>query len=357
MSGCSRCEVLPAPPPEEGVLYIAPPLAHTRGTLRRLLLASGLEFEDPLEGILSVRVTSDGLRHLGDVLNDGLSERELEDCRALLTDAGVSPGLAELPKTQDLRTLVASARGEWLLDVLRKERLSVHFQPIVESATPNNVFAYECLLRGIDENGVRIPPAQMFEVARNAGLLFNLDRAARLKAIEEVDLHELSGNVFINFNPSSIYDPVYCLRSTMQAIENSALEPENIVFEVVESDSTDEKQLAKILSHYREAGFRVALDDLGAGYGSLTRLARLRPDFVKLDMELVQGVDTDPYLAVVSAKILGLAHALDVRVVAEGVETEAQYHWLLAHGADYLQGYYFARPGSPPPIPCRAYAK
>lgn len=258
---------------------------------------------------------------------------------------------------RDLGSLVAQVRGEWLSEMLRDERLTVHFQPIVSAADPGEVFAYECLLRGVGEDGSVVGPGPMFEAARNAELLFNLDRAARMKAIEEAARHGVSETVFINFNPTSIYDPVYCLRSTMSAIEHSPFAPEDIVFEIVESDAVhDDEQLVKILNFYREAGFRVALDDLGAGYGSLARLARLRPDFVKLDIALVQGVDRDPYRAIIATKLLELARDLDVRVVAEGVETEAQYHWLLAHGTDYLQGYYFARPGSPPPLPNPAYA-
>lgn len=357
MSRCSRCEVLPEASPEEGTLYISPPLAHTRGTLRRLLLGSGLPFEDPLDGIIAVQVTPEGLRNLGDLIFNGLSEAEMRDSRVLLVERNLTPGLAELSRMQDLASLVARVRGEWLLGILREERLTVHFQPIVPAAAPGEVFAYECLLRGVGEDGTSISPGPMFDVARDAGLLFNLDRAARLKAIAEAESQKVSGTVFINFNPSSIYDPVYCLRSTMHAIDDSTFEPENIVFEIVESDEThDDDQLARILGFYREAGFRVALDDLGAGYGSLTRLARLRPDFVKLDMELVRDVHTDPYRAVIAAKILELAHDLDVRVVAEGVETKAQHDWLLAHGADYLQGYYFARPASPPPLPQSTFA-
>ena len=357
MSRCSRCETLPAGLTKEGMLYIAPPLAHTRGTLRHLLLKSGMEFEDPLDDVVSVQVTPEGLRRLSELFSKCLSKSEMQDCRALLTNRGVSPGLEELSRTQSLATLVASVQGEWLLDILRRDRLTVHFQPIILAANPSEVFAQECLLRGVDSGGSLVSPAPMFEAARDAGILFNLDRAARMKAIEEAERHRVSDTVFINFNPSSIYDPVYCLRSTMRAIEDSSFTPKDIVFEVVESDNAhDDAQLIRILKFYREAGFRVALDDLGAGYGSLTRLGRLRPDFVKLDIDLVQGVDEDPYLAAIAAKLLELAHDLDVRVIAEGVETEAQYQWLLEHGADYLQGFYFARPGSPPPLPDQPYA-
>jgi EAL domain-containing protein (putative c-di-GMP-specific phosphodiesterase class I) len=196
----------------------------------------------------------------------------------------------------------------------------------------------------------------MFDVARSAGLLFNLDRAARLKAIEEASRFGVETNVFINFNPTSIYDPVYCLRSTVDAVERSGITADRIVFEVTESEEIrDTGQLLDILAFYRRAGFRVALDDLGAGYSSLNLLTELRPDFVKLDMTLVQGVDKDPYKATIAAKLLELAASLGVSTIAEGVETQEQWRWLLANGADYVQGYYFAKPASPPPIPAMAY--
>lgn len=355
MSRCSRCEALPEAPPTEGVLYIAPPLSHSRATIRRLLIESGLRFDDPVEDILAVEVSPEEVRKLAGDLHENLSERELRDSRSLLTEKGTEPGLRDLARMQDLGTLVATVKGEWLLEILREDRLTAHFQPIVSASDKQEIFAYESLLRGFDAEGSPVNPALMFDVARQAGLLFNLDRAARLKAIEEASRFGVETNIFINFNPTSIYDPVYCLRSTLRAVESSPLSAENIIFEVTESDEIRDKgDLTKILDFYRGAGFRVALDDLGAGYGSLNLLTSLRPDFVKLDMNLVRGVERDPYKAAIATKLLDLAQDLGVQTIAEGVETEEQYLWLADHGADYLQGYYFSRPGSPPPVP--AYA-
>lgn len=162
----------------------------------------------------------------------------------------------------------------------------------------------------------------------------------------------MANHVFINFNPASIYDPTFCLRSTVLAIKNSSLEPDQVVFEVVEStDVPDPAHLLNILAYYREAGLRVALDDLGAGFGSLNMMARLRPDFIKLDMALVRDVDSDPFRATMVRKLLEAAHELGVRTVAEGVETEGEWSWLRDNGADLMQGYLIAAPGTPPPLP------
>ena len=179
-----------------------------------------------------------------------------------------------------------------------------------------------------------------------------------MKAIYEAARLAVEGNIFINFNPTSVYDPAYCLRSTMKAVEESGIPSERIVFEVTESEEVREgTHLKNILDFYRRGGLRVALDALGSGYASLNLLADLRPDFIKLDSGIVRDVDSDPYRAAIAGKLIELAHELEVTVVAEGVETEEQWRWLADNGADYAQGYLFARPTSPPPIPARVYTQ
>ena len=327
----------------------------TRGKLRRALMCSGMFFTDPADGVLAVEIEPGAMDHLSELLLDSFTETELRSSRPVLIEAGRRFGLGDLVGMQDLGALIACARGGWLLDTLRERRLAVHFQPIVSADDAGNVFGYECLLRGLRPDGAVISPLRMFDAARSAGMLFYLDRTARLRAIEEVSHLGLDTFAFINFNPTSIYDPASCLRSTVDAVRSSNISPGSIVFEVTESDGVrDMGHLENILAHYREAGFRVALDDVGPGYGSLNLLNRVRPDFVKLDAELVRDVDSDPYKAMVASRLLEMATDLGVEVVAEGVETAQQHEWLVAHGADYLQGYYLAYPASTPPAPTHA---
>lgn len=351
MSNNSRRESLPAGWPEVGVLYISPPLSHTRGALRCLLWKSDLPFGDPHDDVLAVEVTPEGLKHLSELLMDGLSEAELRDCKSLLVEKGSAFDLSMLPRMQDLATLTATVKCEWFLDLLREDRLAVHFQPIVSVANPDEVFAHECLLRGFDAEGAIVSPGAMFGAARSTDLLPNLDRAARVKAVEEAAGLELESNIFINFDPASIYDPTYCLRSTMGAIENSGLSPDRVVFEVTESEQVkDDRHLRSILDFYRKSGFRVALDDLGARHSSLKLLATLRPDFVKLDMVPLRDFGRYPHRVAIASRLLELATDLGASVIAEGVETQEQWHWLASHGADYAQGYFFAKPAFPPPV-------
>lgn len=154
-----------------------------------------------------------------------------------------------------------------------------------------------------------------------------------------------SAKIFVNFNPTTIYKPEYCLASTMAALEEQGLTQSDVVFEVVESDRiADVDHLRSILGFYRDRGFEVALDDLGAGYNSLTSLNDLRPDYMKLDMDLCRGVNLDPYRATIAKNLIVLARDLGIATIAEGIETEDEAIWFTNAGIDYIQGFYFARP-------------
>ncbi|MDF2440969.1 MAG: hypothetical protein JWN98_1953, partial [Abditibacteriota bacterium] len=218
-----------------------------------------------------------------------------------------------------------------------------------------------CLLRGIeahaDADTPLVPPYRIFDVARGAGLLFHVDLAARRAAIRQASRHGIDCRIFINFTPTAIYDPVNCLRSTVLLVHELGLHPEQIVFEVIESELvTDVDHLNTILDYYRNSGFGVALDDLGSGYSSLNLLARLRPDYIKLDRELITDVVNDPFKAMIARKLLEAAQELKIQTIAEGIETQDEADWLREQGANYMQGYFIARPAAKPPLQPPAHA-
>jgi EAL domain-containing protein (putative c-di-GMP-specific phosphodiesterase class I) len=355
MTACSRCATLPEPLLSEGTLFLAPPLAHTQSTLRKSFRDRGIAFEEPAPLIVSVPLSKGRLDEVVAALTDNLSEAERRDTRALIMEAGQLPTLADLMSTRTAASLMATVSERWLIEMLRDDRLTTHFQPIVRMENPSKVYAYECLLRGTLDGGVLASPGRMYDAARDADLLFQLDRAARLTSIREAITHGIVEQLFINFNPSSVYDPNYCLRSTIAAIDEAGIDPARIVFEVVESDQVD-VDLLGIMKAYRNAGFRVALDDLGAGYGSLNLLGSLRPDIVKLDMKMVRDVDSDPYKASICSTLLEMARKLGIETVAEGIETPGEFAWFRDQGADLAQGYLIARPASPPPMPANGLA-
>ncbi len=335
--------------PDAGVLYLRPPAGEP---LAECLRAIGVTAAEPAPGVVAVPLAPGLLAHLADELPTVLTDAAIRGTRALVAADGLPPSLADLFATLSLTALLATVRGRWLSDVLRDDRLVTHFQPIVMAGDPGRVFGYECLVRGLTPGGALVFPRELFAAARGADLLPPLDRQARLTAIRAATRYVGSAHLFLNFHSSSLHQPGYCLRTTVEAVAEAGLDPARVVFEVVEDEEVrDPEQLLEALDVYRRAGFRVALDDVGAGYNSLNLLARLRPDFVKLDMGLVRGVDHDPYKAQVAGKLLELTRELGVRTVAEGVETIAEWEWIRAAGADYAQGYLFARPASPPPAP------
>lgn len=352
MAVCERCECLPSSMPGTGTLYIAPPLAHTQANLRKYLERIDIPVSEPYASILAVTLAPGSLQRLSVGLGEVLTHSEMQDSKSLVVAPGVVPSIVELVTMQPLSTLLGRVQGDWLLEMLHEGRTVSHFQPIVESKQPGNILAYECLLRGKERDGSLIFPNRLFDVAFSAELLFQLDQAARLTAVRSAAQHNIQSKIFINFNPSAIYDPVYCLRTTTKAARDVGITPEQIVFEVVESsEAKDVGHLLGIMDFYRSKGFGVALDDLGAGFSSLNLLTRLKPDYVKLDIGLIRDVDQDPYKAQIASKLLELAQGLGVKTVAEGVETEGEWRWVTEHGADYVQGYYFAKPASPPPLP------
>lgn len=347
-----QCQTLPAGSPEAGTLYICSPADEPAALLLDHLSDRGSDLTELRPGVLAVKFGPGQFAEMADRLTAGLTGTQLRATRALVVAPDVIPSLADLMSTQPLDVLLATARAGWLIEVLRNDRLVTHFQPIVSAADPSEVFGYESLVRGLDADGRLIPPGELFGAARAADLLFTLDRQARLAAIRGAVGHGITDRLFVNFNPSAIYTPEFCLRTTFKAMEAAGLTPDRVVFEVVETDEVrDAGHLLGILDTYRRAGFRVALDDVGAGYGSLNMLTRLRPDFVKLDMELTRGVDRDPYKAAVAGKVLEMARELGVQTVVEGVETLGEWGWAKDHGADFAQGYLFARPAATPPRP------
>lgn len=350
--GCRRCETVPEPPAGPGTLHLRFPLGHTLGKVVHYLGSIGREHSCEQE-LLSITVGENDLSSVAEELCRQLTSSEQADVRVIFQQVGQVLQWQSLFEAESLQRFAAQTQSGWLVALIEEERLTTWFQPIVECKNPSSIFAYECLMRG-HANGQLVFPNKILEVARGAGLLFQMDRAARLASIRNASHFALSQKIFINFTPTSVYDPKNCLQTTMKAVDESDLKREQVVFEVIESDDVgDANFLRDILNFYRDQGFGVALDDLGSGYSSLNMISRLRPDYIKLDRELIQNVHDDPYKALIARKLLETARELKVETIAEGVETREEYKWLCENGANYVQGYFFARPASPPPLPAR----
>lgn len=348
-AGCSRCTTLSEELLGPGRLHLWPPLGHTLNKTHLRLSSRGWDCQKTEDRAVVVKLDEDRLSDLFASLSEVLTNREMEDTRALFKPYPDELSTSDIPRARSLSQLSYLGRSGWLLDMLSEERLTSFFQPIVRADAPGEIFAQECLLRGIDRKGDFVLPDQIFEAARKCDMLFQTDLAARLTAIREALRHEIESNLFVNFTPTAVYDPAFCLRSTVQVIERSGIPSEKVVFEVTETEEVaDTDHLKNIVDYYRDRGFRVALDDMGSGYSSLNLMHSLRPDFIKLDVQLIRGVDSDPYKAVVASKILEMAQNLGVETIVEGVETGEELAWARERGATFAQGFLIARPTSPP---------
>lgn len=342
---CPECEKIKALIHAENRLLLAAPTIHTLGKLTGIARRRGLTLvptEDPT--CLDIRLAGGEMEGLVTEINGALSQEETDHCRALLMDAGRDPSLSDYLATRTLRWVIAAVKGRWLVSMLEQDRLFSMLQPICNP--DGSVFAYEALLRGREENGDLVSAGALLSVAMETQLLFTVDLVARREAIRAMAKRRATrARLFINFNPASIYDPAYCLRTTHSFVREMGLEPSDIVFEVTEtSEVKDQAHLRGILAFYRQAGFRVALDDIGAGFSGLNMLQELRPDYVKIDMGLIRNVDQDPYKQSIVRHLIGIASDTGARIVAEGIETEAERDWVRDAGVHLMQGYLLGRP-------------
>ncbi len=277
-----------------------------------------------------------------------LTPPELAESKLTTTATSEPPNFEAMSRIVSAETFLARYQSQWLVDSIENERFETWFQPIVKynhNTDQFDIFAYEGLFRLQEAHGRIVAPRMVFELAKRSKLLYSLDLVARRSAVEHAAKGALQGKLFVNFNPSSIYDPAYCLRSTAAAIQSLGLNPSDIVFEITETDQArDPKHMREILTFYRNAGFGVALDDIGAGWSGLNLLNDVRPDYIKIDMALIHDIHEHKYQQNIVKNLLNIAQSNNITTIAEGVECKEEATWLAIMGADYLQGYYFSRP-------------
>ena len=232
--------------------------------------------------------------------------------------------------------------------------LRVAFQPIVDLAT-GIPFAYEALIRGPEGQGAGWVLDQVTEANR-----YRFDQACRVAAIRqsvEAGLLDTDARLSINFLPNAVYSPQACIRLTLQTAAECRLPSERLIFEFTEQEQLDTEHVRRIIGTYRQLGFATALDDFGAGHAGLNLLANIQTDLLKLDMDLVRGIDESLPRRQIVAAMVGLSSEMGITLIAEGIETEAELTVLRDLGIRYVQGYYLARPelgGLPLAVPSAA---
>jgi EAL domain-containing protein (putative c-di-GMP-specific phosphodiesterase class I) len=213
------------------------------------------------------------------------------------------------------------------------------YQPIVRWST-RTVFAHEALVRSSEQ---ALPtPGALFDAAERLSRVYDLGRRIRGIIAERVQADSGGLLFFVNLHPHDLEDPT--LRSADGRLAPYA---DRVVFELTERTSLDDVHDARaVVDELRQRGYRIAIDDLGAGYAGLSSFATLEPDFVKLDLSLVRGIDANVLKRRLVESMIATCRQLGVDVVAEGVETCAERDALVDLGCDLLQGYLFARPAA-----------
>ncbi len=230
-----------------------------------------------------------------------------------------------------------------LSTILAQSGLHSLFQPIV-CLSQRRILGYEALSRG-PSNSPLHSPINLFAVARQAGRLTELEVACRESACRRFSQQQLEGKLFLNVSPESLLEPQYQSGRTLKMLNDLGLSPSRVVIELTEQTPTDDFQLLfNALHHYRDMGFSIALDDLGAGYSSLRLWSELRPDYVKIDRHFIDGIHQDAVKREFVGSILQIARASRAQVIAEGIELAEELKVLTDMGVDLVQGYLLGRP-------------
>lgn len=236
--------------------------------------------------------------------------------------------------------------SEKLRSALESESFSLHYQPQIRVGD-RAVVGVEALLRWNAFDEVPLSPAAFIPIAENMGLMPSLGKwvveaACRQAALWQGRFAKMP--VAINLSSIQLYQPDL-VENLLAVMREQNVDPENIEFEITESAVMRNMDNAiATMRRLRQEGFHISLDDFGTGYSSLSYLKRFPVGKLKIDQSFVKGIETDPVDAAIVRSVINLGHSLNMKVLAEGVETQGQLERLGDEGCDYIQGFYYSRP-------------
>jgi len=272
----------------------------------------------------------------------------LNEADAAMYRAKAHPGLdfAFFDPDLDEVALVRFRRIGELAEALERHEFRLHYQPIVTLAS-SETDGYEALLRWQHPTLGELPPAEFIQLAEASGLIVPIGRWALRRAC--ADIARLSARdgrdyeVAVNVSAHQLQDPEF-VEHVQEALDASELAPSRLVLEITESVLIDAGDAGLRLAQLKERGVKIALDDFGTGYGSLAYLQRLPVDIVKIDRSFTATIDTHESAEALLRAIIGLASALDMRLVAEGIERPSQARLIQLLGCNDGQGFHYGHP-------------
>jgi diguanylate cyclase (GGDEF)-like protein len=276
------------------------------------------------------------------------SQSEMECAAFSLQDI---PGMKilfenDVPQGGELDRLI---KYDLLDEIIEKCALTAVFQPIIDMKT-GLVMGYEGLIRGPSDSPLHAPIA-LLRTAESCGKLFELERLCRKVTLESFVRQKLNGQLFLNISPECLMEPLFRDGETLRLINDLGINPDRIIIELTEAHPTYDYCLMRdAVNHYREMGFRVAIDDLGEGFSNLRLWSELRPDFVKIDMHFIQGINQDSVKHQFVSSIQQIAEKTKTSVIAEGIETMAELAVIKNLNIAFGQGYLIGRPNANPVV-------
>ncbi|HVE79068.1 MAG TPA: EAL domain-containing protein [Gemmatimonadaceae bacterium] len=232
-----------------------------------------------------------------------------------------------------------------LRESLRQRLVYVDYHPIVAADT-GKIFGYEALARGAMRS-LRSPEV-MFEVAAEADLIWELSRLCRSRALEGMATRLAPDQLlFLNVDPHDFTDPAFN--------EREAPDPKRVVIEITERTAIkDYPKFRERLHAFREIGYRFAVDDAGSGYAGLGSIANLEPDFIKLDISLINAIDTNFIKQNLVSTMVRFANDHGAKVIAEGVERREEFEVVQTLGVHFVQGFFLHKPAAASQVPATA---
>ncbi len=227
--------------------------------------------------------------------------------------------------------------------------LQSHFQPIFHADT-GRALGYEGLLHATNLTGQSINPETVFALSYDSEQELFLDwlcRALHMRNFANLGSHRQErGLLFLNAYPQAAVEDPYHPEVFQSMMEFYGVDPRDVVIEILETGASDDAHLVDAANLYRRLGCKIAIDDFGVGFSNFERLWRLKPDFVKIDRSVLKSAMQESHARVVFASMIRLIKNCGAAVVIEGIEERAEAKLAIELGADYLQGFYFAKPAA-----------
>jgi diguanylate cyclase (GGDEF)-like protein/PAS domain S-box-containing protein len=233
-----------------------------------------------------------------------------------------------------------------LRKAVENQNWMLHYQPIID-LLEGKMVGVEALIRWNDPNGGLVPPGDFIPLAEEMGLIdvigdWVVEELSRQGMAWREDGLELE--IGFNLSPRQLWQPDVTQR-LMTRLESGGIDPRSVIVEITESAAmTDPERTQRILWDLHGRGLRLAIDDFGTGYSSLSRLKHLPVDILKIDRSFVRDIPDDPQAGNMVQAVIQLAAGLNMTPLAEGIETQDQWLFLVEHGCRFGQGYYFSRP-------------